>query len=77
MVEWSAPKQMPVHEYVVEWVSGGWLDWQRENKSTRRTAIKGKNQERLISERSKEICTGSHSTKEIFHKLLQMHIVVY
>ncbi|XP_028273714.1 interleukin-6 receptor subunit beta isoform X2 [Parambassis ranga] len=40
-VEWNAPKPMSVQEYVVEWVSGGWLDWQRENKSTRRTAIKG------------------------------------
>lgn len=30
-----------VSEYVVEWVSGDQTDWQRENRSTRQTVIKG------------------------------------
>ncbi|XP_037547897.1 interleukin-6 receptor subunit beta [Nematolebias whitei] len=39
-VEWKhdAPA---VSEYVIEWVSDGKIDWQRENKTTRQTVIKG------------------------------------
>ncbi|XP_071323141.1 interleukin-6 receptor subunit beta isoform X2 [Trachinotus anak] len=40
-LEWSPPNRSPVSEYIVEWVSGDQVDWQRENGSTRLTAIKG------------------------------------
>ncbi|TMS08774.1 hypothetical protein E3U43_006257 [Larimichthys crocea] len=38
---WKPPKGRPVSEYVVEWVSGDQRDWQRENRNTRHTFIKG------------------------------------
>ncbi|TNN45036.1 Interleukin-6 receptor subunit beta [Liparis tanakae] len=40
-VEWTPPNSSFLSEYVVQWVSGEQTDWQRENRSTRRTAIKG------------------------------------
>lgn len=39
-VEWKHDTPA-VSEYVIEWVSDGKIDWQRENKSTRQTVIKG------------------------------------
>uniref|UniRef100_A0A8C3AUW8 Fibronectin type-III domain-containing protein n=1 Tax=Cyclopterus lumpus TaxID=8103 RepID=A0A8C3AUW8_CYCLU len=40
-LEWKPPNSTALSEYVVEWVSGDQTDWQRENRNTRRTAIKG------------------------------------
>uniref|UniRef100_A0A3P9P8G8 Interleukin 6 signal transducer n=1 Tax=Poecilia reticulata TaxID=8081 RepID=A0A3P9P8G8_POERE len=40
-VEWKRPNNTAVSEYVVEWARHGKTDWQRENKTTTRTAIKG------------------------------------
>ncbi|XP_047228763.1 interleukin-6 receptor subunit beta isoform X2 [Girardinichthys multiradiatus] len=40
-VEWKQPNNTAVTEYVIEWVSHGKRDWQRENRSTRATVIKG------------------------------------
>ncbi|XP_068430392.1 interleukin-6 receptor subunit beta [Clinocottus analis] len=40
-LEWNPPNRMALSEYVVEWVSGDQIDWQRENRNTSRTAIKG------------------------------------
>ncbi|XP_033981679.1 interleukin-6 receptor subunit beta-like isoform X2 [Trematomus bernacchii] len=40
-LQWTPPNGSGVSEYVVEWVSGDQTDWQRENKHTRLTAIKG------------------------------------
>uniref|UniRef100_A0A8P4GFX2 Fibronectin type-III domain-containing protein n=1 Tax=Dicentrarchus labrax TaxID=13489 RepID=A0A8P4GFX2_DICLA len=39
-LEWKPPAR-PVSEYVVEWVSGSRIDWQREKGSTKNTVIKG------------------------------------
>ncbi|MED6287580.1 hypothetical protein CHARACLAT_017838 [Characodon lateralis] len=39
-VEWKQPNNTAVTEYVIEWVSHGKRDWQRENRSTRTTVIK-------------------------------------
>ncbi|XP_073334779.1 interleukin-6 receptor subunit beta isoform X2 [Pagrus major] len=38
-LEWKS--SIAVSEYVVEWAADGRTDWQREKRSTRRTAIKG------------------------------------
>ncbi|XP_030291404.1 interleukin-6 receptor subunit beta isoform X2 [Sparus aurata] len=40
-LEWKAPKNKAVSEYVVEWAANGWTDWQRENRTTTHTVIKG------------------------------------
>ncbi|XP_041816511.1 interleukin-6 receptor subunit beta isoform X2 [Chelmon rostratus] len=40
-LEWKSPKNIAVSEYVVEWFPGDPIDWQRENRSTTLTAIKG------------------------------------
>uniref|UniRef100_A0A3P8WP93 Interleukin 6 signal transducer n=1 Tax=Cynoglossus semilaevis TaxID=244447 RepID=A0A3P8WP93_CYNSE len=40
-VEWKAPNDHHVTEYVVEWVTGDVIDWQRENRNTTKTFIKG------------------------------------
>lgn len=40
-LEWTPPNSSSLSEYVVQWVSGEQTDWQRENRTTRRTAIKG------------------------------------
>ncbi|XP_044029099.1 interleukin-6 receptor subunit beta isoform X7 [Siniperca chuatsi] len=40
-LKWKPPKNPAVSEYVVEWVTGNEIDWQRENRSTNYTAIKG------------------------------------
>lgn len=40
-LEWKPPNKTAVSEYVVQWVSGDQMDWQRENRSTRHTAIRG------------------------------------
>ncbi|XP_076614162.1 interleukin-6 receptor subunit beta [Chaetodon auriga] len=40
-LEWKSPKNIAVSEYVVEWTAGDLIDWQRENKNTTRTFIKG------------------------------------
>ncbi|XP_033951974.1 interleukin-6 receptor subunit beta isoform X1 [Pseudochaenichthys georgianus] len=40
-LQWTPPNGPDLSEYVVEWVSGEQTDWQRENKNTRLTAIKG------------------------------------
>uniref|UniRef100_A0A665T640 Fibronectin type-III domain-containing protein n=1 Tax=Echeneis naucrates TaxID=173247 RepID=A0A665T640_ECHNA len=40
-LEWKPPNKSALSEYVVEWVSDNQVDWQRENRSTRLTAIKG------------------------------------
>ncbi|XP_070706355.1 interleukin-6 receptor subunit beta isoform X2 [Pempheris klunzingeri] len=41
-LQWKPLNSTIVSEYVVEWVSRYGTDWQRENRSTRHTAIKGK-----------------------------------
>ncbi|KAL6097387.1 il6st [Pungitius sinensis] len=41
LLDWKPPDSTAVSEYVVEWVSGDNTDWQRENRRTRHTAIKG------------------------------------
>ncbi|XP_031731602.1 interleukin-6 receptor subunit beta [Anarrhichthys ocellatus] len=40
-LEWKPPNSTALSEYVVEWVSGDQTDWQRENRNTRHTTIKG------------------------------------
>lgn len=40
-LKWISPNSKAVSEYVVEWVSRDQTDWQRENRSTRHTVIKG------------------------------------
>uniref|UniRef100_A0A3Q3VWU5 Fibronectin type-III domain-containing protein n=1 Tax=Mola mola TaxID=94237 RepID=A0A3Q3VWU5_MOLML len=40
-LEWKTFKSKTVSEYVVEWVGADQTDWQRENRSTRHTFIKG------------------------------------
>lgn len=40
-LEWKPPSSTALSEYVVEWVSGERTDWQRENRNSRRTSIKG------------------------------------
>ncbi|XP_029300368.1 interleukin-6 receptor subunit beta isoform X2 [Cottoperca gobio] len=40
-LEWSPPNSTSVSEYVVEWVSGDHVDWQREHRNTSLTFIKG------------------------------------
>ncbi|KAM7393420.1 hypothetical protein PAMA_008190 [Pampus argenteus] len=40
-LEWKPPSNAHVSEYVVEWVSDAQMDWQRENRNARHTAIKG------------------------------------
>lgn len=39
-LEWKHNNTL-VSEYVIEWVYDGKIDWQRESKTTRQTAIKG------------------------------------
>ena len=41
-LEWNIPNNTAVSEYVIEWISDVNMDWQRENRTTRHTAIKGK-----------------------------------
>ncbi|KAM4720265.1 interleukin-6 receptor subunit beta [Anableps anableps] len=41
-VEWKQHNNTAVTEYVVEWNSHGKTDWQRENRSTRKTVITGR-----------------------------------
>ncbi len=43
-LNWKSPKSpsnRAATEYVVEWVHGDHIDWQRENRTTRQTVIKG------------------------------------
>lgn len=40
-LKWKTSKNITVSEYVVEWVNTNGTDWQRENRSTRLTFIKG------------------------------------
>lgn len=40
-LEWKPPSNRAASEYVVEWVTGDKIDWQREDRSTTRTVIKG------------------------------------
>uniref|UniRef100_UPI0037E76CDD interleukin-6 receptor subunit beta n=1 Tax=Semicossyphus pulcher TaxID=241346 RepID=UPI0037E76CDD len=40
-VEWRPPNSSDVSEFVVQWERGGQTDWQRENRSTSRTHIRG------------------------------------
>ncbi|XP_034752316.1 interleukin-6 receptor subunit beta isoform X2 [Etheostoma cragini] len=40
-LEWKPPISTELSEYVVEWVSEGQTDWQKEKRNTRSTAIKG------------------------------------
>nr|XP_019963736.1 PREDICTED: interleukin-6 receptor subunit beta [Paralichthys olivaceus] len=40
-LQWTPPNTGTVKEYVVQWLTGDVLDWQRENRSTRHTVIKG------------------------------------
>ncbi|XP_026153570.1 interleukin-6 receptor subunit beta isoform X1 [Mastacembelus armatus] len=40
-LKWNPPTSMNVTEYVVEWVTGDQIDWQKENRNTLKTAIKG------------------------------------
>lgn len=40
-LRWKPPKSTYLSEYVVEWVGGGQMDWQRENRSTSLTVLKG------------------------------------
>ncbi|CAG5867076.1 unnamed protein product [Menidia menidia] len=46
-VEWKPPNSTALSEYVIEWASGSNIDWQRENRTTSRAAIKG-NLERFV-----------------------------
>nr|XP_061800433.1 interleukin-6 receptor subunit beta-like [Nerophis lumbriciformis] len=41
LVRWRPPNNTLVSVYVVEWVNANGIDWQRENKNTRQTTIKG------------------------------------
>ncbi|XP_077353352.1 interleukin-6 receptor subunit beta isoform X2 [Festucalex cinctus] len=41
LLKWNAPNNTAITQYVVEWVSANDTDWQRENKSTQQTTIKG------------------------------------
>ncbi|KAM9793544.1 interleukin-6 receptor subunit beta isoform X1 [Syngnathus typhle] len=41
LLKWNHPNNTAVTQYVVEWVSANDMDWQRENKSTQQTTIKG------------------------------------
>ncbi|XP_051906040.1 interleukin-6 receptor subunit beta isoform X2 [Hippocampus zosterae] len=40
-LKWNPPKKSAVTQYVVQWVSANGMDWQRENKTTQQTTIKG------------------------------------
>ncbi|XP_060938935.1 interleukin-6 receptor subunit beta [Limanda limanda] len=40
-LQWKPPNTKAVTEYVVQWVGGDGMDWQRENRSTTHTVIKG------------------------------------
>ncbi|XP_054612522.1 interleukin-6 receptor subunit beta [Dunckerocampus dactyliophorus] len=40
-VKWNAPNNANVAAYVVEWVNDFCMDWQRENRSTLQTVLKG------------------------------------
>ncbi|XP_061836657.2 interleukin-6 receptor subunit beta [Nerophis lumbriciformis] len=40
-LKWNAPNNTSVTEFIVEWVSGIDIDWQRENRNTRQAALKG------------------------------------
>lgn len=40
-LEWKPPSRTDVTEYVVQWVRGNQIDWQRESRHTTQTAIKG------------------------------------
>ncbi|XP_072227402.1 interleukin-6 receptor subunit beta isoform X1 [Leuresthes tenuis] len=46
-LEWNIPNNTAVSEYVIEWISDIHMDWQRENRTTRHTTIKG-NLERFV-----------------------------
>ncbi|XP_061555120.1 interleukin-6 receptor subunit beta [Phycodurus eques] len=41
LLKWNPPNNTAVTEYVVEWVGSNGIDWQRENKNTQQTTIKG------------------------------------
>lgn len=41
-VEWSAPNSTGISEFLVQWTSGNDVDWQRESRNKRKTAIEGK-----------------------------------
>ncbi|XP_077441524.1 interleukin-6 receptor subunit beta isoform X2 [Vanacampus margaritifer] len=41
LLKWNPPNNTAVTQYVVEWVSANNTDWQRENKNTQQTTIKG------------------------------------
>nr|XP_057915865.1 interleukin-6 receptor subunit beta isoform X2 [Doryrhamphus excisus] len=41
LVKWNAPNKPNVAEYVLEWISDVSMDWQRENRSTLQTVLKG------------------------------------
>ncbi|XP_072310111.1 interleukin-6 receptor subunit beta [Eucyclogobius newberryi] len=47
LVEWTAPNNTAVSEYLVQWTSGDQVDWQREKKNVRKTFIRG-NLERFV-----------------------------
>lgn len=52
-LEWKSPKNKALSEYVVEWAANGQTDWQRENRATTHTVIKGDDSpfwERKVSE---------------------------
>lgn len=40
-VEWNAPNDSRISEFVLQWASSGYLDWQRENSTTRNAIIRG------------------------------------
>lgn len=58
-VEWTAPSFKNASEFIVEWQSGEEMDWQRESRGTRRTAIRG----------TAQLFLQTHST-DIFNVLL-------
>ncbi|XP_038590659.1 interleukin-6 receptor subunit beta isoform X1 [Micropterus salmoides] len=69
-LEWKPPRSEAVSEYVVEWATGDQIDWQRENRTTRQTAIKG-NLEKFVCYKVSVYpiysgLTGKSETKEAF-----------
>ncbi|KAA8584712.1 hypothetical protein FQN60_008497 [Etheostoma spectabile] len=47
-LEWKPPFSTEVSEYVVEWVSEGQTDWQKEKRNTRSTAIKAPSERPVV-----------------------------
>lgn len=41
LLEWRSPRSRAVSEYVVEWLSGDHIDWQRESRNINQTVIGG------------------------------------